>query len=115
MNAVIGIEQLKKLDFLVQTRRLAAKKLSENLSKLKGLKTPIVKEDCTHSYYMFFMQLDISIIGISRDRIYEALIAEGIQGLSRQYVNLHLLPLYQKKIAYGSKGFPWNSEICKRN
>ncbi len=114
IECAIGIEQLKKLDFLVQTRRLAAKKLSENLSKLKGLKTPIVKEDCTHSYYMFFMQLDISIIGISRDRIYEALIAEGIQGLSRQYVNLHLLPLYQKKIAYGSKGFPWNSEICKR-
>ena len=97
IECAIGIEQLKKLDFLVQTRRLAAKKLSENLSKLKGLKTPIVKEDCTHSYYMFFMQLDISIIGISRDRIYEALIAEGIQGLSRQYVNLHLLPFIRKK------------------
>ena len=23
--------------------------------------------------------------------------------------------MYQKKIAYGSKGFPWNSEFCKRN
>jgi hypothetical protein len=22
--------------------------------------------------------------------------------------------MYQKKIAYGSKGFPWNSEICHR-
>ena len=53
IECAIGIEQLKKLDFLVQTRRLVAKKLSENLSKLKGLKTPIVKEDCTHSYYMF--------------------------------------------------------------
>ena len=23
------------------------------------------------------------------------------------YINLHLLPMYQNKIAYGSKGFPW--------
>ena len=61
IECAIGIEQLKKLDFLVQTRRLAAKKLSENLSKLKGLKTPIVKEDCTHSYYMFFMTIDEKI------------------------------------------------------
>jgi len=30
------------------------------------------------------------------------------------YVNLHLLPMYQKKIAYGSKGFPWSSDICQR-
>ena len=52
---------------------------------------------------------------VSREKIYDALIAEGIEGLSKQYLNLHLLPLYQKKIAYGSKGFPWNSEICKRN
>ena len=25
-----------------------------------------------------------------------------------------MLPIYQNKIAYGSKGFPWNSDICKR-
>lgn len=25
------------------------------------------------------------------------------------YHNLHLLPLFRNKIAYGTKGFPWNS------
>ena len=25
-----------------------------------------------------------------------------------------MLPMYQKKIAYGSNGFPWNSDICSR-
>ena len=25
-----------------------------------------------------------------------------------------MLPMYQNKIAYGSKGFPWSSDICKR-
>lgn len=30
------------------------------------------------------------------------------------YFNLHLLPMYQKKFAYGSKGFPWKSQFTKR-
>ena len=37
-----------------------------------------------------------------------------MQGLSKSYANLHLLPMYQKRIAYGKKGFPWTSDICHR-
>ena len=29
------------------------------------------------------------------------------------YQNIHLLPIYQEKIAYGKKGFPWT--IAKRD
>ena len=25
-----------------------------------------------------------------------------------------LLPMYQHKIAYGSRGFPWTSDVCRR-
>ena len=50
-----------------------------------------------------------------RSLIKKALEAEGVQGLSDGYICTHLLPMYQHKIAYGSKGFPWNSEIYKRN
>jgi len=31
------------------------------------------------------------------------------------YTNIHLLPMYQQKMAYGSKGFPWTSDICHRD
>ena len=37
-----------------------------------------------------------------------ALEAEGLIGLSINYANIHLLPMYQKKIAYGKKHFPWS-------
>ncbi len=43
------------------------------------------------------------------------MVAEGISGLEEGYCNIHLLPMYQKKIAYGSNGFPWSSDICKRD
>ena len=33
----------------------------------------------------------------------------------KSYVNLHLYPMYQNKIAYGSGGFPWSSNCYKGN
>lgn len=75
----------------------------------------MVKPNCTHSYYMYFMVIDDSTLGISRNRIFDALVSEGVPGLSTTFANLHLLPMYQRKIAYGSRGFPWTSDICQRN
>lgn len=115
IECAIGIEQLKKLDNLVKTRQQAAEQLTCGLQSLPGLRTPIVRNDCTHAYYVYPMLLDIDRLGVSRDRIYEALVAEGVDGLEAGYANLHLLPMYQRKIAYGSQGFPWSSDICRRN
>jgi dTDP-4-amino-4,6-dideoxygalactose transaminase len=58
--------------------------------------------------------LDIELLGVSRAAIIKALEAEGIPGLAAGYQNLHMLPMYQKKMAYGSHGFPWSSDICRR-
>ena len=52
--------------------------------------------------------IDINKLDVTRDLIIKALEAEGISGLTAGYANIHLLPMYQKKIAYGSHGFPWS-------
>jgi dTDP-4-amino-4,6-dideoxygalactose transaminase len=114
IESAIGIEQLKKLEGFVKSRQLSANKLNVALDGLAGLRTPIVKKDCTHGYYMYPIILDIKELGVSRSKLIEALEAEGLDGLSAGYVNVHLLPMYQQKIAYGSKGFPWTSDICHR-
>jgi dTDP-4-amino-4,6-dideoxygalactose transaminase len=114
IECAIGIEQLKKLGSLVATRQRAAERLSRGLAGLPGLRTPIVKPGCTHVYYVYPMVLDASALGVSRDLICQALTAEGVEGLAARYANLHLLPMYQRKIAYGSKGFPWTADICRR-
>jgi dTDP-4-amino-4,6-dideoxygalactose transaminase len=116
IESAIGIEQLKKLDNLILSRQLVAKKLYEGLENLDGLKLPEIRENCTHVYYMFFMSLDLNQLnGAKRENIFDALKAEGLKGLSLSYTNIHLLPIFQKKQAYGTKGFPWNSEFNKRN
>lgn len=115
IESAIGIEQLKKLKGFVATRQRAAQRLTEGLKGLRGLKTPVVSLGNTHVYYVYAMVLDVAALGVSRTRIFEALEAEGIEGLAPGYTNLHMLPMYQQKIAYGSKGFPWTSDICHRD
>lgn len=115
IECAIGIEQLKKLKKFVSSRQHSAERLTAGLKGLKGLRTPVIRSNCTHAYYMYPMVLDVGSLNVSHERICEALIAEGIEGLAPRYVNLHLLPMYQQKMAYGSKGFPWTSDICHRN
>jgi perosamine synthetase len=115
IECAMGIEQLKKLKGLVATRQRAAGRLTTGLRSLPGLRLPIVQPDCTHVYYMYMMILDVDLLGVPKKQIFEALKAEGIEGLAIGFANLHLLPVFQKKQAYGRKGFPWSSDICKRD
>ena len=114
IECAIGLSQLEKLSSLVQRRQEIATRLSSTLEKLNGLKVPKVDQEFTHAYYGYPIVLDVENIGVPRSIIIDALKAEGVSGLAGGYVNVHLLPMYQKKIAFGSKGFPWNSEFCSR-
>ena len=114
IESAIGIEQLKKLRMFVEGRQRTAARFTAGLKGLAGLRTPLIKPNCTHAYYVYPLILAIDQLGVTRERICAALEAEGVTGLATGYANVHLLPMYQKKIAYGSNGFPWSSDICKR-
>jgi dTDP-4-amino-4,6-dideoxygalactose transaminase len=114
IECAMGIEQLKKLGGFVESRQSLAKRLTEGLKGLRGLRTPVVKADRTHVYYVYPLILDLEELDVSRDQIHAALQAEGV-AVGKRYQNIHLLPMYQKKIAYGSNGFPWTSDICNRD
>ena len=115
IEAAIGIEQLKKLDHLVSARQSQAYKLASGLTHLNGLQGPILDRNNTNAFYIFPMVFDYKSLSVSREVIVNALIAEGVPGLCNGYANIHLLPIFQEKIAYGSKGFPWTSDICKQD
>ena len=108
IEAAIGSKQLAKLTHLVERRQEIAKMLTEGLSGIPGISIPEISELNSHVYYMFPMILDLSVLKWNRALIFSALHAEGVQGLTEGYTNLHLLPLYQRKQAYGSNSFPWS-------
>jgi dTDP-4-amino-4,6-dideoxygalactose transaminase len=107
MEAAVGIEQLKKLPRLHPPRVECADYLTERLKNLPGLKTPVVRDGVVHGYYRYALRFDESVVGISRDRFVDALNAEGIPMVKGYTEPLYLEPMYQRRIAYGSKGFPW--------
>ena len=114
IECAIGIEQLKKLKTKVSRRQEIASLLNQGLKGLDGLEIPYVPENQTHSYYMYPIQIDANEIGISKDVICKALQAEGFN-ISSRYQNIHLLPIYQEKIAYGDKGFPWTADFSRKD
>ena len=115
IESAIGIEQIKKLKNKVNRRQIIASKLTKALSKLPGIKTPLIEKNCTHAFYIYALLIDEKITKVNKSKIYNALVAEGLDNILDKYFNLHLLPMYQKKFAYGTKGFPWTAEFTRKN
>lgn len=108
IEAAIGIEQLKKLNILTAARTNQAARLDAGLANLRGLRTSIVKPGCSHVYYVYPLVYDDTQTGVPREQVVKALRAEGVPA-STGYLNLHLLPMYQQRIAHGRNGFPWSA------
>ena len=113
IESAIAIEQLKKLPYFVEKRQNVAQLLNDGLKDLDYLEIPKVRNNSNHIFYYYPLTVNTKELKISRNLIIDALLAEGIQGISKGYQPLHLLPMYQKKIAYGSKNFPW--QLNKNN
>jgi dTDP-4-amino-4,6-dideoxygalactose transaminase len=107
VESAIGLKQLPKLQDAISTRQRAALLLDDHLKGIEGLTTPVTRKDCTHIYYFYAMKHDPDITEVSRDRVYEALIAEGVP-VVKEYINLHMYPMFLNKQCYGSKHFPWS-------
>jgi dTDP-4-amino-4,6-dideoxygalactose transaminase len=57
---------------------------------------------------MYPLRLNIEELGVDRESICVSLEEAGLFGVERGYENLHLLPIYQKRDAYGKSGIPWS-------
>jgi len=118
IEAAITRSQLKKLPKLIEERIQNVMYLEKKLANIPCLAMPKVRENCTHSYYTHCLLFNEKIAGINRNRFAEAVCAELMPITLREtegikvgcgYVKpLYLQPMFQNKIAYGSKGFPWS-------
>lgn len=80
MQAAIGRVQLRKLEGWVASRRRNAQLLAALLSSHPAMTIPVVPEECTHSYYKFyvFIRPDRLRDGWSRDRLVQEIHASGV-------------------------------------
>lgn len=117
IQAAIGRVQLKKLPALLEERIKNCDYLAQELGKIPGLTAPRTREGAKHVYYLQAFLYDEKKVGVSRTVFLEAVKAElpltelkeseGVKVGGGYVKPLYLLPLFQKKIAFGGFGFPF--------
>lgn len=114
IEAAIGIEQLKKLQALVDKRVETMNYLTEKLKPFQEyIETPSIKDNCTHVYYLYALKYKRREGMPSREKIVEALCAEGFPVRNGFQKPLYLFSMFQNRIAYGDKGCPFACPLYK--
>ncbi len=118
IEAAIAHEQLKKLQQLLQMRLENIYYINEAFAKIPCVKPTQIREECQHAFYVHPLQFDPDCAGVDRNLFIKAVKAELPQTLLRDesdvligcgYVKpLYLQPMYQKRIAFGTMGYPFN-------
>lgn len=108
LQAAIALVQLKRLDGLTDKRIENAKILTEGLSKINGIKVPLVKSDAKHVFHQYTIKVEPS----KRDKLVEYLKEKGI-GTGIYYPKpLHLHKQFMK-YGYKEGDFPVSERLSK--
>ena len=89
--AAIGVEQLKKLPEMNQKRRKLAAKLTELLTNIPEVKTPVEKPENKHVYQMYTIRV---INELNRDAFVRGLNAKGIGASIHFFPPVHHMQPY---------------------
>jgi perosamine synthetase len=109
LPSALAHSQLQRLDHYNETARRNAEILSEGLSQLDGITPPYIPDDCVSVFYKYRAMVDPAALGFDgpptelRDRIVQALRAEGVEAVLWQVVPLPAYPAF-RKAAYK----PWH-------
>jgi perosamine synthetase len=112
IEASIGIEQLKKLDILIEKRRKNAKYLTEYLSTIDGIITPFVEDGVEHSFNQYSVLLDLERLNYTRDEFVKSLRKESIGAAIHYPRPLHKQPAFCGLV--GHLTLPVSEDIAER-
>jgi dTDP-4-amino-4,6-dideoxygalactose transaminase len=98
IQAAVGIEQLKKLEFVLSKRRELADRYAQLLDGIAGVTPPYVPAYATHTYQSYALRLDPTKTP-DREVIMQYLLEKGI-ATRRGVMAIHEEPLYKIKKGY---------------
>jgi dTDP-4-amino-4,6-dideoxygalactose transaminase len=100
ITSAIGIEQLKKLDWMNERRKEIAEYYNKHLQDL-DLILPYVDPRLKSTYHLYSVRL----IDHNRDKFIKKMAEKGI-GTSVHFIPLHLMPYYRRTCGYKKGDFP---------
>ena len=100
ISSAIGLEQLKKLDWMNERRKEIAEYYNEHLQGLDIIR-PHIDSNVKSSYHLY----PIRLIDYDRNEFIKKMTQNGI-GTSAHFIPLHLMPFYRKRYGYKRGDFP---------
>jgi len=88
IQCALGISQLKKLPKFLERRREIARKYDEYFKDLNLITPLAVKDNISHAYHLYVVKLNLDLLKVEKEEIFNSLRAEGIG------VNVHYIPIY---------------------
>jgi perosamine synthetase len=97
MSCAVGLQQLKKIDYILSKRRQIAAKYTDRLKGVEGIITPYIDSVSESSWWVYYLRLEDNL---DRDKILNYLNANGISARAYFDPPIHLQPIYKKLFGY---------------
>jgi len=111
LSCAMGLEQLKKVDFILNKRREIADKYTEKLKHIDEIITPYVDPKVEISWWVYYLQAKE---GLDRNKILGYLNENGISSRAYFYPPIHLQPIYKKLFGYVGGELPVTERVSSR-
>ncbi|MCS4133947.1 UDP-4-amino-4,6-dideoxy-N-acetyl-beta-L-altrosamine transaminase [Salinibacter ruber] len=100
MQCALGMSQLEKLPTWVKRRREIAARYDAAFAGVDAVEPITMRENSTCAYHLYVIQLNLDMLSVGREEVFDALQAEGI-GVNVHYIPVHYHPFYRKNFNTG--------------
>lgn len=107
INAALGIEQLKKLEWMKEKREAVALQYNQAFAN-SNIVLPVIKEDRQSSWHLYVIKIN------NRDELYQRLKENGI-ATSVHFIPVHKHPYYKKNFFYKEENYPVANQVFEQS
>lgn len=100
LQCALGMSQLLKLTAWVSRRREIAQRYDSAFGEMITIHPLGVRRDVTHAYHLYVIQLDLTQLHTTREKVFTALRDLRV-GVNVHYIPVHLHPFYRKRFCTG--------------
>jgi perosamine synthetase len=112
IGAAMGIEQLKKADYMHNMRTRIAEKYDKAFKNNEGLILYKINKDCDTSWHLYPLKLNLDHLSINRNRFVAELKLRNI------FASVHFIPIYRfsyyKNLVNNVKDYPESEWVFER-
>ena len=111
MSSALGVAQMKRLDEMLEKRKVVAEWYSDRLSEIPGIEVPLVTPETTRmSWFVYVIRL---AKGIDRAGLAQRLEAHGVP-IRPYFLPIHLQPYMVERFGYREGDYPVTEDLGRR-